>query len=85
MKISLLDLLKKITSPNSTVEKNSAKEIFGNRLEQSYKEFKKLSQEEKDNICIELAQGMGCLSNTVEECSAYIYLSNYDADGMKVQ
>ncbi|MDB4330198.1 hypothetical protein N9948_00525 [bacterium] len=74
-KINIWDVFKSIAFsepiPNTSINLKDA-------IDSSYGNYRNLPQEEKDRLCIELAQRMGCKSNEVLVCSNFIYSYAYD-------
>lgn len=58
--------------PEKKTSKDSLKELTQS-IEKSFDSYNNLPQDEKDRLCVELAQRMGCESSDVLVCSNYIY------------
>ena len=74
--MNLLDILKKIISSQGMFSSQQKETLLANipiAIDNSYDNYSKLPQEEKDRHCVELAQDLGCQSSDVLICSNYIY------------
>ncbi len=71
----LWELLKKLANkePITQVVDEKFRNDLENAISTSWQEYERIPQEEKDRMCVELAQNMGCESDDVDVCSKYIY------------
>jgi hypothetical protein len=71
----LWNTLKSLATGSSLTNKQKEEILpnLSNAISDSWKEFENIPQEEKDLMCVELAQDMGCKSSELSVCSKFIY------------
>lgn len=85
-KPTLIDMLKNVFLGNKSNPKSSreVRKNLSEALDDAHKKYQELAQSEKDRLCVELAQDMGCQSNDIATCSRYIYEATYGSAPPKV-
>jgi len=78
-KMNLWGILKEITSPKKSHSERVLLRNIKPALDESYLNYQKKSQEEKDKMCVDIAQRMGCRSDKISDCEKYIYEYAYSS------